>query len=242
MRFIDDSRLLGVVPTRPCGLKEVVLWDAAVLGDTRIPRQLVFDLGPPYAVPRLPGLIIDIACDLESNHAPPFRADPSMQLVGIKVSGDYTNHRWYPRDSKVLLIRSQDLSGFASRIGTTSTIRWEDWSPFVRQILIWRLLSAEVHLLHSHLVCLHESCLSNPPYLRAFDLSIERKRREGDSGSIGEYSERAIPDCRHVPKRTLYLSTSNIVFGSSSTHGLVSSTPLGTLLASSGLTVTPPSP
>jgi len=30
----------------PRGSKEVTLWDAVVLGDTRIPRQLVFDLGP----------------------------------------------------------------------------------------------------------------------------------------------------------------------------------------------------
>lgn len=60
MCFIDDFRLLGVVRNRHQGSKEVALWDAAVLGDIRIPRQLVFYLGPRCRTlsPRVAGSIV----------------------------------------------------------------------------------------------------------------------------------------------------------------------------------------
>ena len=220
----------------------MILWDAAVLGDTRIPRQLVFDLGPRDRTlsSRLSGG--SIVCDLGSNYKLPFRADPSMQLVGIKVGDEYAEYTWsYARPSKMLLIRSQVLSEFASRIGTTSLIRWKDWLHLTKPILIRDLGKVRVHLVHSHLVSLYQPSMSDVIRLRVFDFSLEHTRRERGSGVIGEFSDRLIPVTKESLNTTFYLSTSNIIFKSVSVHDSVSSTSLGTLLASSGLNATPPS-
>jgi len=220
MCFIDDYHLLGVVDRKSLG-QEVVLWDAAILGDTRIPRQLVFELGPSHKTLNLIGE--EIVCDLESNCELPFRADPSMQLVGIKVTGGCA---WFPGHSRVLLIRSEVLSGFASRIEMTSTIRWEDWSHFAKPIRIGRLYDVKVHLSHSHLICPGQSVTRNPPRLRVFNFSLECKRREGGSGVIGEYSEQLIPVNEEISDRDFYLSTSNIIFPRTDS-GLVSPASIG---------------
>jgi len=230
MRFIDDYRLLGVVDRKPLG-QEVMLWDAAILGDTRIPRQLVFKLSPSYKTLNSGEQIV---CNLESNCELPFRADPSMQLVGIKVIGRYVNNAC----PSVLLVRSEVLSGFSSRIGMTSTIKWEDWSHFTKSLPIGGLWDAEVHLSHSHLVCLVQSSTRYPPQLCVFNFSLEYKRREGDSGAIGEYSEQLIPVNEEIFDGTSYLSTSNIIFPQGD-YGSVSS--VGAPLASSGLNSISPS-
>ena len=242
MCFIDDFRLLGVVRNRPQGSKEVMLWDAAVLGDTRIPRQLVFDLGPHCRTLSSSVTGGSIVCDLGSNYTHPLRTDPSMQLVGIKTGGDYAEVRWsHPWPSRVLLIRSQVLSGFAPRIGTTSIIRWEDWSHFTKPIQITDLGGTRVHLVHSHLVSLYKLRMSNTLRFRVFDFSLEYMRREEDSRVIGELSEQLALVSKEILDSASYLSTSNIIFESVNTHDSVSSMSLGTLLASSGLNATPSS-
>jgi len=207
------------------------------MGDTRTSRQLVFDLGPQCGILHSPGEVI--ICDLESNYELPFRADPSMQLVGIKVGGNYVNGAWSP--PRVLLVRSQILSAFTSRIGTTPTIRWEEWSHFTKPIRIRGLSSPEFHLLHSHLVCPPRSLTEGFLLLRVFDISLECRRGEGDPSAAGEYSDQVLVINSDALRSTLYLSASNIVFKPSSVHDLVSSTLFGTVFASSGLNATPPS-
>ena len=235
MRFIGDHHLLGVVQNEHHGPGEVVLWDATILGDTRIPRQLVFDLGSQYKTLNSSpsGAIVH---DEESSYGVPFRTDPSTRLVGIKVAGDYIGGVRSQRLSKVLLIRAQALFGFTSRIGTTSTIRWEDWLHLTKPIRIKGLSSSKVHLQHSNLVCLRRSTSQDAPILSIFDFSLERKMSEGDSGEIGEYSEHLIPFSGEISKSDPHLLTSNIVFQPGSVDDSVGSTLLGAQLASSGST------
>lgn len=201
----------------------------------------MFDLGPQYKTQRAPPGVIDIVCDLESNYELPFHADSSMQLVGIRINGEYNGRLWCPYPSRVLLIRSQVLSGFTSRIGTTSTIRWEDWLHIVKPVRNRSLYGAKTHLLHSHFIFLRTSTTSAPPRLRVIDLSLECKRKDGDSDVIAEYYEQEVPVSSETSDRGFYLSASNIVFEPDEIYGLVSLIPLGILLASSGLNATPPS-
>jgi len=241
--FIDNYRLLGLVNVVNVFQEDVILWDAAVLEDTRIPRRLVFDFGP---LCRNLDFISDVrVCGLESNYELPFCADPSTQLVAIVINGDCDDdHKQFtPDPSRILLIRSEVLSGFASRIGTTSTIGWEDWSHFAKSIQTTGLFGAVIHLSYSHLVFLDQPYTTpNSARLRAFDFSLERKNQEEDSGMIVEYSEKVVSVSGKIPKGTFHLSTSNIIFSPDSVDNLVGSTSLGTLLASSGLNVTPLSP
>ena len=209
-----------------------MLWDSAVLGDTRIPRQLVFDLGSQYKVMGSWHSRDGVICDLESNYKTPFRTDPSMRLVGIKVY----RGAWTSPYSSVLLIRSQVLSGFASKIGTTSVIKWEDWSQFAKSVPIRGLQNANLHLLHSHLVCLHRSKTLSASHLHVFNFSLEYKRREGDSGAIGEFSKQVIPVSEEFLDSVPYFSTSNIIFKSSIAYAPVSPTSLGTPLLRQDLT------
>lgn len=236
MCFIDEFRLLGVANHLEVVSKRVILWDAAVLGDTRIPRQLVLDLGSQYRVLGSRNTRDAVACYLESNYNTPFCTDPSMRLVGIKVY----RGKWSQRRSGVLLVRSQAISGFSSRIGTTSAIRWEDWSHFATPIRFQGLSNTKIHLLHSHLLCLHHSRTLDAPHLHVFDFSLECKRREGDSDAIGEFSEREIPVNEIFLDGKYYFSASNIILKSRIIHPPVSFTSLGTLLASSGLNATHP--
>ena len=228
LRFIDDCRLLGLAGDQYDGPVRVVLWDATVIGDTRTPRQLVFDLGPQWRIRRSFGSAI--ACDLESNYELPFRADPSTQLVGIEVRSNCVRKGRYL--SRLLLIHSQVLSGYTSRIGTRPIVRWEEWLHFTKPIGIGGL-DGNFHLLHSHLVC--PSRISAKGYRTlVFNIPLKCRRQEGDCGAIGEYSDNEVSVGGGLWFAD-YLSTSNIIFRSC---GLVSSTLLGTVFASSGLNVT----
>jgi hypothetical protein len=225
------------------GSKEVTLWDTAVLGDSRIPRQLEFDLGPRHRVARTYATRGSIVCDLGSNYKLPFCADPSMQLVGIRVEDGDARATWPPSGpSRILLIRSKVLSGFTSRIGTTSIIRWEDWLHFAKPIEIGKSWMTQVHLVHSHLVCLSQPEIPDVLQLYVSDLSPEYMRQEGDSGAIWEPNAQLIPVRREVLEPTSsYLTASNVIFKPTKLLNSVSPTSLEILLASSRLNATPPS-
>ncbi|KAF9643300.1 hypothetical protein BDM02DRAFT_3191895 [Thelephora ganbajun] len=117
-----------------------------------------------------------------------------------------------------------------------SIIKRAEWLCFAKLLRFKGLPGEEVHLIHSHSVCLRQSITSNVPRLRlrVLDLLLKPKRREGDPDIVGEHSERLIPASKEISNGKFYLSTPNIVFEPSDTGDSVGSTPFGTLLASSG--------
>ncbi|KAF9642218.1 hypothetical protein BDM02DRAFT_3124756 [Thelephora ganbajun] len=128
----------------------------------------MFDLGPRHRTLSTPaGATV---CDLGSNRELPFRADPSMRLVGIKVYGGYVDA------SSPFQVRLQDRNDAYCRTCGMVVLRKVD----------------TVHLLHSHLACLHQSITSIVPCLRVLDIPLKRKRREGNP-DVEERSERLIP-------------------------------------------------
>lgn len=163
-----------------------------------------------------------------------------MQLVIIKLYIDYVDSKSTLWPLRVLFVRSQDLSGFASGTETTP-IRWRDWLHLIKSMWVVGLgPNARTYLLPSHLVWVHKWPTTRDPPLHVYDPSLESKRREGYSGTIRKLNKQLVPCLTISTLSTLHLSTSNIVFEPIDISNAVSSASLGTLFAPSGLYVTHP--
>ena len=127
--FIDEYRLLGVVPSRGGGNKlELALWDTS----QKDPSPVRFECA---------GLNLEVSLcrSLESNHGLPFHGDLSEGIVGISRGGNRFD---------VLVIRVRDLIAL-SRGDKDKTVPWSQWG---KKTTILEDLTPHFSVLHSQVV------------------------------------------------------------------------------------------